>query len=102
MKLGYIARHNLELNPQLTDRFSFKECSFTRKISSKSDKVYSKLLYPFDYSDLVCNTDLMKNNSSLILVSEPFLLDDELREKAIRWVEWANRADPAQYDFWSE
>ena len=102
MKLGYIAKHNLKLNPQLTDRFSFKECPFTRKISSKGDRVYSKLLYPFDYSELVFNANLMKDNSGLIVVSEPFLLDDELREKAIRWVEWANRADPTEYDFFAE
>ena len=30
--------------------------------------------------------------------NEPFLLDDELRKKATRWVEWANNADPSEYD----
>ena len=98
MKLGYIARHNLELNPQLTKQFEFKECSFTRRISSKSDRAYCKILYPIDYCDLVFNAELMKGNQGLILVNEPFLLDDELREKAIRWVEWANRANPEEYD----
>ena len=33
-----------------------------------------------------------------ILVSEPFLLDDELRQKVTEWVEWANHADPKEYD----
>lgn len=28
----------------------------------------------------------------------PLLLDDELREKATKWVEWANNADPSEYD----
>lgn len=32
------------------------------------------------------------------VVQEPFLLDDELREKVERWVEWANKADPSEYD----
>ena len=98
MKLGYIRKHNLELNPQLTERFTFKECTFTRRISSKGDRVYCKLLCPTDYEELVDNANMMKENCGLIIVNEPFLLDDELREKAIRWVEWANRADPSEYD----
>ena len=100
MKLGYIRRHNLELNPHLTERFSFKEASFTRKITAKSDRVYSKLLYPFDYQELVFNTEIMKKDG-IVIVCEPFLLDDELREKAIRWVEWANKADPEDYDLFA-
>ena len=98
MKLGYIVRHNLEMNPQLTERFTFKESTFTRRISSKSDRVYSKLLYPVDYEELVSNANIMRNNPQLILVQEPFLLDDELREKVTKWVEWANKADPSEYD----
>ena len=98
MKLGYIRRNNLELNPQLTEKFQFKETTFTRRISSKGDRVYSKMFYPLDYEEVVDNANMMKDNSSLILVGEPFLLDDELREKAVRWVEWANKADPKEYD----
>lgn len=101
MKIGYIAKHNLELNPQLTKKFTFMEDTFTRRISSRSDKAYSKKFYPIDYEELVQNAEIMKENSGLILVQEPFLLDDELREKAIRWVEWANKTDPAEYDFFS-
>ena len=40
----------------------------------------------------------MKKNPNLILVSEPFLLDDELRDKVTRWVDWTNMADPKDYD----
>lgn len=102
MKIGYIRRHNLELNPQLTQKFSFIEDTFTRRISSKSDKVYSKKFYPLDYSEIVLNANLMKNNSGIVLVQEPFLLDDELREKAIKWVDWANNADQKEYDPFAE
>lgn len=99
LKIGYIQENNLELNPHLTERFVFKEATFTRRISSRGDRVYSKMLmFPVDYEEIVDNANLMKKNSSLILVREPFLLDDELREKATRWVEWANRADPIEYD----
>ena len=101
MKIGYIRRNDLELNPQLTEKFTFKECTFTRRISSKGDRVYSKLFYPLDYEEIVDNANMMKGNSGLIMVDSPFLLDDELREKAIRWVEWANKADPKEYDLFA-
>lgn len=102
MKIGYIRRHNLELNPQLKDRFTFKEATFTRRISSRGDRCYSKMLRePVDYEEIVDTANMMKGNSGLMVVNEPFLLDDELREKAIRWVEWANKADPKEYDFFA-
>ncbi len=39
------------------------------------------LLYPVDYEEIVSNAKIMRDNPSVILVREPFLLDDELREK---------------------
>lgn len=98
MKIGYIRKHNLELNPQIKQPFSYKECTFTRKISSRGDRVYSKLFHPLDYEEIVDNANIMKEHSGVILVNEPFLLDDELREKAIRWVQWANTAKPEEYN----
>ena len=98
MKIGYIKKYNLEMNPYLTEKFKFVEDTFTRRISSHSDRVYSKKFNPLDYEEIVDNANMMKENPGIILVQEPFLLDDELREKAIRWIEWANKADPAEYD----
>lgn len=98
MKIGYIRRYDLELNPHLTERVKFIEDTFTRRISSRGDRVYSKKFRPLDYEEIVSNAEMMKNHSSIILVQEPFLLDDELREKVLRWVEWANKADPSEYD----
>ena len=98
MKIGYISEINLELNPHLTEKFKFREATFTRRISSRGDRVYSKILaFPVDYEEIVSNANIMKNNSKIILVREPFLLDDELREKCIKWVEWANTVDPSEY-----
>lgn len=98
MKIGYIIKvYNLEMKP-LTEQFKFVEDTFTRRISSRSDRVYSKKFSPLDYEEIVDNANMMKENPGIILVQEPFLLDDEFREKAIRWVEWANKADPAEYD----
>ena len=99
MKIGYISERNLELNPHLTERFKFREASFTRRISSRGDRVYSKMLqFPVDYEEIVDNANIMKNDSDLILVREPFLLDDELKEKVTKWVDWANHAEPSEYD----
>lgn len=99
MKIGYILRNNLELNPHLTEKFQFKEAPFTRRISSRGDRVYSKMLArPVDYEEVVENAEFMKGNSNLILVGEPFLLDDELKEKVIRWIRWANEVDPNEYE----
>jgi hypothetical protein len=98
MKIGYIQRYDLKLNPHLTERFKFREASATRTINSKGDKIRSKMLSPpVDYEEIASNTKIMKERG-LILVCEPFLLDDELREKALKWVEWANKADPKEYD----
>lgn len=103
MKIGYIAKYDLEMNPHLTDRFQFKEATYTRKINTRGDRIYSKLLrYPVNYEEVADNATMMKNNQNLILVQEPFLLDDELREKVTKWVEWANQADPKEYDPWAQ
>lgn len=103
MKIGYIAECNLELNPHLTEKFKFKEATFTRRISSRGDRVYSKMLmFPVDYEEIVDNANLMKGNSGLILVREPFLLDDELKEKCLRWCEWANKVDESAYSFFAQ
>lgn len=99
MKIGYIVRYDLALNPHLTERFKFREATFTRRITSRGDKVYSKMLRrPVDYEEIVDNAEIMKKNPSSILVCEPFLLDDELQDRVTKWVEWANQADPKEYD----
>jgi hypothetical protein len=98
MKIGYIRRNDLELNPHLTEKFKFIESPCARRISSKGDRVYSKKFRPLDYEEIMDNAEWMKGNSRIILVDEPFLLDDELREKCVKWVEWANKASPEEYD----
>lgn len=99
MEIGYITEYDLETNPHLTEKFKFREATFTRRISSRGDRVYSKMLrFPVDYEEIVSNADIMKENPKVILVNEPFLLDDELRDKVIRWVAWANNVDQKEYD----
>lgn len=93
-KIGYIVRYG---DRETGYRFKFRESSYTRKISSRGDKVYSKILYPYDYDEVRINTEIM-TEKGIILVTEPFFLDDELREKVVNWIEWANNADPREYD----
>lgn len=103
MKIGYIVEYDLNLNPHLTEKFKFKEATFTRRISSRGDRVYSKMLCcPVDYEEIVDAANMMKSNSDLIIVREPFLLDDELREKCLRWVDWANKVDESEYSLFGK
>ena len=98
MKIGYIAEYDLNLNPNLKEKFKFKEANFTRRISGRGDRVYSKMLSdPVDYEEIVNNANMIRGNSGLMLVREPFLLDDKLRDKCLRWVAWANSVDETQY-----
>lgn len=88
MKIGYIQVYDLKLNPNPKKKFKFREATFTRRITSKSDRVYSKMLqFPVDYEEIVDNANIMKKKPRLILTREPFLLDDELKEKVVKWVE---------------
>ena len=103
MKIGYIKRYDLTLNPHLTERFKFLEATCTRVINTRGDRIKSKMLmFPVDYEDILGTTNEMRQDG-LIIVDEPFLLDEELKTKAIKWVEWANKADPKLYDpFYTE
>lgn len=95
MKLGYISRREKDGKPF----FKFLEASYSRRINRLGDRVFSKLLLiPVDFEDVSMNTEIMQKNTSLILVGEPFILDDDLRERITKWVEWANKADPSEYD----
>lgn len=103
MKIGYIVEYDLDKNPHLTERFKFREATFTRRISSRGDRIYSKMLQsPVDYEEIVSNANIMKENPKMILVKEPFLLDDELRDKVTKWIDWANNVNPKEYDPFAE
>lgn len=92
MRLGYIVRYGGD-----KPKFGFREFSYTRRITSRGDRVYSNMMMPVDYEDVKLTTDQMKEEG-IVIVGEPFFLDDELRTKTIRWVEWANNVDPKEYD----
>lgn len=98
MELGYIARYRDKNGGY---RFKFVECTYTVRISQGKRVYYSKCFHPLDIDEIEDNTEIMKHDG-LILVTEPFFFDDDLRRKAVRWVEWANTADPKEYDIFEQ
>lgn len=93
MRIGYIVRYGKDSG----HKFGYREDSYQRKITSRSDKVYCKMLYPTDYDEVEYNTEIMREKG-LVLVGEPFFVDDELRKKVEKWIDWANKVDAIQYD----
>lgn len=100
MKIGYIQDYGLNAKDGI--RFKLRESSYTRRISSRSDRVYAKILsFPVDYEEVAENAKFMQDNPKLIIVREPFLIDDELRERVSKWIACANKQSPEAYDpFW--
>ena len=92
IRIGYISR--------LADNnFKYSSAPYRRVMSGKFDRVYSKLFWhPYDHEEIKLNTDMMKENPGIILVTEPFFVDEKLEKKVKKWVEWANNADPSEYD----
>lgn len=98
-KIGYISVYEEDGRK----KFKFREATFTRTINSRGDKIKSKILmFSVEYEEIVSIAKMMKDNPKLIVTREPFLLDDELREKCVKWVEWANNAEPWEYDPFAE
>ena len=56
-------------------------------------RVYTKSFRALYDDEIRSNTNIITGNSKLILVQEPFLLNDDLRERVTQWVEWMNE-DP--------
>lgn len=98
MRLGYIARSVTNG----VQKFLFREASYTRKITSRGDKIYSKMLaFPVDYEDVEETTRQIKEDGVMV-VTEPFFLDDGLEEKVLNWIEWTNSVERSMYDPFAE
>ena len=52
--------------------------------------VYAKGSSPLYDEEIRSNTKIMTENKYIILVYEPFLLNDDTRARATRWIEWVN------------
>lgn len=91
MKIGYIIKTIKNNRP----KFDFREATYERRISSKGDRIFSKMLaFPFDYNEVLDNTNLICSPNGMMLVQEPFFIDDnDAKERALRWIEYANKTE---------
>ena len=55
--------------------------------------VYTKNFCPLNDDEIRSNTEIMRENTRLILVQEPFSMDEEIRARVTRWIDWMNE-DP--------
>lgn len=62
-------------------------------INSKGRRVKADHFYTLDAQEVEANTEWMLADKNIILVCEPFILTDELRERVNRWIERENRGD---------
>ena len=84
--IGYIAKYEREENP-----YELKEAKVTSiRLTKEGLKVYApKCFRPLYAEDIEFNTNIM-SGGNLIIVREPFVLNEDTRAKAERWIEWAN------------
>lgn len=62
------------------------------KINRNGKKIKTKdRFYTLDAKEIEENTKELEEANGYILTETPFLLTDELRIKANRWIEWANQ-----------
>lgn len=95
MKVGYIRRTRY---PDGKETFKYLEGTGTRRIGVRSDTVKVKFLYgTIPYDELVSNTKMITRN--IVLVTEPFITNDELKERFEKWCERANSCEHREYSF---
>lgn len=88
-KIGYIQHY---LSP---DRFKYIEANITRiNIGKKRTSVYSNRFNALDMEELESNTRFAQNGlkNGYVMVQEPFITDNELREQCLRWCENTNNS----------
>ena len=59
-------------------------------INSKGRRVKADHFYTLDADEIESNTKWMVETQGLILITEPFILTDELRERVTMWIEKEN------------
>ncbi len=88
-KIGYIRRQE---NPDGTTTFKFIEAKVKSvRIGKKGTSVYSDRFRALDAEELEDNTEIMSGNSSLVLVGEPFITNDEMSERLKKVVDHWNQ-----------
>lgn len=60
-------------------------------LNSKGRRVKADHFYTLGAQEIEENTEWMLEDKNIILVAEPFILTDELRERVNHWIERENR-----------
>lgn len=47
---------------------------------------------PLDDEEIRSNTEIISKRNGLILVQEPFRMDDEIKARVERWIDWMNES----------
>ena len=88
-KIGYIRRQE---NPDGTTTFKLIEAKIKSvRIGKKGTSVYSDRFRALDAEELEENAELMSDTSKLILVNEPFIMNDEMSERLKKVVDHWNK-----------
>ena len=88
-KIGYIRR---QVNPDGTTTFKLIEAKIKSvRIGKKGTSVYSDRFRALDAEELEENAELMSDTSRIILVDEPFVMNDEMSERLQKVVEHWNK-----------
>lgn len=98
MRIAYIKERRTSEGKR---QFEYVECSCTRKITSRSDKLYSKLFHPIDFEDAQHSTKMLTENEKIMIVREPVFIDKttiDLCDRMKQWVEWANQVKESDYN----
>lgn len=67
-------------------------------VNSKGRRVKAEHFYTLDAYDIEFNTKWMLDGDGIVLVCEPFILTDELRERVERWINHENSLCEGQDD----
>ena len=88
-KIGYIRRQEY---PDGTTEFRFIEAKIKSvRIGKKGTSVYSDKFRALDAEELEENAELMADTSRLILVGEPFVMNEEMSERLKKVVDHWNK-----------
>ncbi len=63
-------------------------------INSRGRRIKADHFYTLDADEIESNTKWMEETEGLVLVTEPFLLTDKLKERVNKWIEQENASNP--------
>ncbi len=89
--IGYVNKVLFNMKDERTNYWKLSEGKVKSiTINSRGRRVKADHFYTMGAEDIEANTKWMVENECLILVCEPFILTDELRQRVEGWIEREN------------